>query len=437
MEADSYFLLVFILLLVLSALFSGTETAFLSLSDFDLNEFRKKATKRSLRTVKLLSNPKSLFVAIKFASLVVNTAIICVGFLLSQSLAHVLGIAFGFALVFVMGAIVILLFVISEFWSNLIVLSYHQAFAKRVSLPILLYYRMVNPFANIIAKIVTFLSTKLAVLNKSSYLNHHKIMAMVEDGDEVGNLEDSERAMIHSIFEFGETEVHEIMVPRIDMVCVEENINLEELTNLIKEKGHSRIPLYREGVDNILGIIHAKDLLRIIKEKESSEKIDLIALARPAYFVPESKKLHHLLKEFQQEKSHMAIVVDEYGGTAGLVTLEDVIEEIVGDIQDEYDQEPPLYRKLDENTFMVDAKIDLHELNEILEIEIPTEGEYESLGGFILSLTGYVPEEKEVVEYNSYKFVVEKIERNRIVWVKITRDKPELETEMNSNELDT
>ncbi len=436
METDPYplYILIFMFVLALSAFFAGTETAFLSLSDFDKKALKKKATKRSQRTLKLLGNSKTLLVSLKLTSIVVNTALICLSIPVSQFTARLFGIPFGFALLFVIGLIVITLFLINEIWANLIILSHNQGFAEFVSFPIMFYFKLTYPIANSIAKILTHLSIKFDVLKKNRFLNRNKIMAMVENGTEGSNLEDSERAMIHSIFEFGDTQVHEIMVPRIDMVCVDNNIILEDLIKLIKEKGHSRIPLYSEGIDNILGVIHAKDLLRIIDE--SPDKIDLNALARPAYFVPENKILHYLLKEFQQEKSHMAIVVDEYGGTAGLVTLEDVIEEIVGDIQDEYDQESPLYRKLDENTFLIDAKIDLHDLNDILESNLPTEGEYESLGGFILNQTGYVPEEKEVLEYNRYKFVIEKIDRNRIILVKVSKIINKLENEFNSIEVE-
>ena len=271
----------------------------------------------------------------------------------------------------------------------------------------MVYFFSVKPFVRLLARLFEFFSNKLDVSRKSTVFEHHKIMALVEDREENVGLEDNERAMIDSIFEFGETEVHEIMIPRIDIVGVEENISLEDLAKLIKNKGHSRIPLYTEGLDNILGIIHAKDLLAIIIYGEVG-KPDLKKLARPISFVPESKKLHHLLKEFQKEQQHMAIVVDEYGGTAGLVTLEDVLEEIVGEIQDEYDKEPPLYKKIDKNSFLIDAKIDLDELNEQLEMDLPTEGEYESLGGFIFSLTDYIPEQNEVVEYNNYPYMLKK-----------------------------
>ena len=433
MEEESFiiYIILFLSLYIFYALFSGTETAFFSLSEFDKQNLHKKATKSAFRVLNLLTNSKALLISIKFPLIILQAALFCLSIPFSNLTANYLGISFGLTLTLVVGLNILIVFVINSLWSNLIMLKYNQGFAEFVSYPLKFIYQITSPLSNAIAKLLTYLSIKFNVAQKSSYLANNKFITMVENGNEVSNLEDSERDMIYSIFEFGDTEVHEIMVPRIDMVCVDESVELEELSKLIQEKGHSRIPLMRESIDNILGVVHVKDLLHLVNKKD--EKIDLNDLARPAYFVPENKKLHNLLKEFQQEKSHMAIVVDEYGGTAGLVTLEDVIEEIVGDIQDEYDQEAPLFRKLDDSTFMVDAKIDLHDLNEFLELDLPTEGEYESLGGFILTLTGYVPQEKEEVRYDSYKFVVEKIDRNRIIQIKISKNKTKLENEPDSS----
>ena len=421
MVPESYFLLVviFISLLFISAFFSSAEVAFLSLSEVDLKELRKKATKRSKRTVQLWDNHHTFFIAIRFASLVAQISLVCTVILFSKIVAVFLDVSHALALVLMLSFFAIAVFTVNEIWAKF-VLKKNRSVAEFLSLPAMVYFFLVKPFVRLLARLFEFFSNKLDVSRKSTVFEHHKIMALVEDREENGGLEDNERAMIDSIFEFGETEVHEIMIPRIDIVGVEENISLEDLAKLIKNKGHSRIPLYTEGLDNILGIIHAKDLLAIIIDGKVG-KPDLKKLARPVSFVPESKKLHHLLKEFQKGQQHMAIVVDEYGGTAGLVTLEDVLEEIVGEIQDEYDKEPPLYKKIDENSFLIDAKIDLDELNEHLEMDLPTEGEFESLGGFIFSLTDYIPEQNEVVEYNNYTFIIEKIDRNRIIQVKLTR----------------
>jgi putative hemolysin len=234
-------------------------------------------------------------------------------------------------------------------------------------------------------------------------------------------LEEDERRMIHGVVELGETEVKEIMRPRLDMVCAEEDSSLEQIRELAKKYGHSRIPIYRGNIDSITGIIHVKDLY--LSESDRQQNVKLSSLARKAYFIPESKKVDELLREFKKDKIHMAIVVDEYGGTAGLVTLEDILEEIVGEIQDEYDKEVPPIRKLDQNTYRVDAKVSIEDLNETLDTTIEEKG-FETVGGFIYDLEGSVPEQGRVLKYQCdgcrLELLVEKVEGQRIRTVKIT-----------------
>jgi putative hemolysin len=206
----------------------------------------------------------------------------------------------------------------------------------------------------------------------------------------------------------------------MDMVCVEKDTPIQDILTLVKEKGHSRIPVYNEKVDNISGILFVKDLLPYMRGKK--EVPELLNLVRKAYFVPESKMIDELLREFQKERNHMAIVVDEYGGTAGLITLEDVIEEIVGEIRDEYDKETPLVKQIEKNVWLVDGKINIEDLNESLGLSIPTEEDYESLGGFIFSQIGRIPQEKEEVHYQNLHLIVEKVQRQRIKKVRLVRE---------------
>jgi putative hemolysin len=234
-------------------------------------------------------------------------------------------------------------------------------------------------------------------------------------------LEEEEKRMIHGVVELGETEVKEIMRPRPDMICAEEDYTLEQVKELAKNHGHTRIPVYRENIDHIIGIIHVKDLFLL--SADQAKKIKPSTLARKAYFIPESKKVDELLKEFKKNKMHMAIVVDEYGGTAGLVTLEDILEEIVGEIQDEYDREVPPIRKLQDRTYRVDAGVSIEDLNETLGTKIEEKG-FETVGGFIYDLEGSVPEQGSVLNYASgecrLELTIEKVEGQRINTVKIT-----------------
>jgi CBS domain containing-hemolysin-like protein len=238
---------------------------------------------------------------------------------------------------------------------------------------------------------------------------------------ETNVLEEEEKRMIHGVVELGETQVKEIMLPRPDMICAEESSTLKEMKELVKKYGHSRIPIYKGNIDHITGIIHVKDLfLHAVDQKEIT---NLFLLARKAYFVPESKKVDELLREFKRDKNHIAIVVDEYGGTAGLVTMEDILEEIVGEIQDEYDKESPPIQKLDEKTYRVDGKVSIEELNETLGTKIEEKG-FETVGGFIYDMVGSVPEQGKVFKYKSddteLNLMVEKLAGQRIKIIKIT-----------------
>ncbi len=250
------------------------------------------------------------------------------------------------------------------------------------------------------------------------FVTEAEILTLLSIGEKEGVLEKQEREMITGVLEFTDATVAEVMVPRVDMVAAECGKTVEEMVAFAEEAGHSRIPVYRGTVDNIVGVLYTKDLLKGIAEGKEQEKIE--GLLREAYFVPENKRLVDLLKEFQKKRMHLALVVDEYGGTSGLVTLEDLLEEIVGEIRDEYDTEEPLFRRVDAQTLRVDARIGLEELSELLGTELP-EGEYQTLGGLVMDLAGRVPKEGESVRHGHLEFVVEKVLRRRILNVKVIK----------------
>ena len=250
-----------------------------------------------------------------------------------------------------------------------------------------------------------------------------RVLETIEDavGSKEIDFEEDEKEMIHSIFELGETTVKEVMIPRVDMVCVEVNSELEYLRALAKDKGHSRFPVYREDIDNILGIATVKDLLFVNDLSETS----LEALIRPTFFIPENKKIDELLRGMRKRKMHMAIVLDEYGGTSGLVTLEDILEEIVGEIEDESDTLPPPILKLDNGSYSVDAAVSLKDLNEVIGSRLPEE-EFETVGGMIYDLVGSLPEEGYQVERHGLRFIVERVEGQRIEIVRVAFKREEV-----------
>ena len=227
---------------------------------------------------------------------------------------------------------------------------------------------------------------------------------------------EKEQELMDSIIDFSDKIVREVMVPRIDIVCVEINADLSKVVDELKKAGHSRIPVYEERIDNIQGLLYAKDILVLLSEDENT--YELRSLLREAYFVPEYKRIDELLREFQANRIHMAIVVDEYGGTAGLVTIEDIMEEVFGEILDEYDKEALLIKKLNDNSYILDARIPIDDLNELLDTTFE-DNDYESLGGMIYQLMGKIPRQQDATELSGYRFTVEQIRAQRILYVRV------------------
>jgi len=421
LDADpSTLIILFFLLLILSAFFSGSETAYFSINSIILEKLNGQKSRKARRVVRLLSHPRRLLITILIGNTLVNVAAASIATILTMQFCIRIGILESVGVVINIVIVTFLILVLSEISPKIFAVRNSEKFAKNVSLFVLGFYYLFSPFTVIIDKSISFLTGIFNVkeADEDRLLHTNEFQALLELGEEQGELEEEEKEMIHSIFEFGDTVVREIMVPRTDMVCVSSDTSIDELVSIIKEKGHTRIPVYQESIDKIEGIINAKDLIPLISN--SKKDFDLLKLARPAIFVPESKKIDDLLRLFQKKRQHMAVVVDEYGGTAGLVTLEDVIEEIVGEIRDEYDQEEQLlFRKLEENVFLVNAKIDIESLNELINIDIPTGEDYDTLGGFILELTGSVPQKNEVIRYGDYELIVQEVVHNRIIQVKI------------------
>jgi putative hemolysin len=246
----------------------------------------------------------------------------------------------------------------------------------------------------------------------------HVLLELVEAAEENGKLEDDDRELITSIFEFRDTIVREVMVPRVDMVCLEDDTTLVEAHRLFVEKGHSRIPVYHDDLDHIVGVLYAKDLLASVEKGPLGERRVREATHEPM-FVPETKRVAELLREFQKTRLHMAIVVDEYGGTSGLVTIEDLLEEIVGEIRDEYDTEPPLYEPDGRGGFVVDAKMPISEIEDDLGIALPEEEEYDTLGGYLFTRLGKVPAAGEVLRENGVEITVLEADERRIQKVRL------------------
>ena len=410
----------FIILLVLSAFFSSSEVAYFSLTENTVKTLKKSKKQNEKRVAALLSDSRKLLITIITGNTAVNVAIASIAALITNDAINNYNLSRYIVLFINIVIVTFVILIVSEIIPKVIAVKDSRKIAIKSSLILKFFHFLLYPLTFVLDGLTVALSGKYAKGHNKYLLSEKELRTLVDVGEEKGALKKDEKEMIHSIFELGETIVREIMVPRTDMVCIEEDATLTQILNLVKEKLHSRIPVYKEKVDNITGILYLKDLLPFIRKRNKSE-IDIAKLVHTPYFVPEQKKINELLREFQKEKIHMAIVVDEYGGTAGIVTLEDIIEEIVGEIQDEYDQETPLYTKIDDNTWSISGSMQIDELYEELNIELPDEEGIETLAGFLLGQFGNVPKQKEKVIWKNLEFIIEKVSKRRIQQVRLRR----------------
>jgi len=411
----------FIVMMIFSAFFSGSESAYFFLKPPDIRHLKERRAKshRARMALQLLEKPKRLLLSILIGNTLVNVAAATIAALFTSRLIRESVLSAGTGAVIEVVVVTLVLLIFSEVSPKVFAVKGALRFAERMAFPLRLAVTLLFPITILfewLTRAVTFL---FGVKQEVPFVNPEELKTLFEVGEEKGALDKYEKEMINSIFEFRDTTVREVMIPRMDMVCADVKNTIPEVLALIKDKGFSRIPVYQDTVDNIVGILFVKDLLPYMRGRKTAPP--LTDLLRKAYFVPESKLLDELLKEFKKEHNHMAIVVDEYGGTAGLVSLEDVLEEIVGEIRDEFDREKPLVRKLDGGSWLIDAKIDIEDLNHEIGLSFPAEEDFESLGGFIFSLVGHIPSEKEEVTYQDVRMTVEKVQGRRIKQVRLQR----------------
>ncbi|MCB9366144.1 MAG: HlyC/CorC family transporter [Calditrichaeota bacterium] len=421
---DAYILwslLAFLMLLVLSAFFSSAETALFSLTRSQIREISENTSEDpALRTLSsLLKDPRKLLINLLIGNTIVNIMAATVAAITTSRLVSRFG-ASEWVVFVVQGLVVtIVLLVCGEIIPKFAAVRNPLKWSRAIAAPLTLVSKLLFPFAVVITPIADGVARTFGVEKKKLWISEEEIKTLLEVGEEHGALEKNEREMIHSIFELGEITVREIMVPRTDMIALEVRTPITKVLDLLKQCGHSRLPVFEERVDNVIGILHAKDLMPFYP---FDKDVDLKKVIRQAHFVPEAKTIDELLKQFQETRIHMSIAVDEYGGTAGLVTLEDIIEEIVGEIQDEHDAERPLWTRIDENTILVDAKLDVEAVNEVLGDDvIPIDDDFDTLGGFLLSEIGDFPEAHTRVEYHNYEFIVEEVRRHRLGRIRIIR----------------
>lgn len=410
-------LVVLVILLMCSALISGAEVAFFSLSPSDLIETDAQVVDRKMATVlKLLSKPKKLLATILVANNTINIAIV----LLFASLGEVLfnGIAAQVRFFLEVVLITFLILIFGEILPKVYANRNNKKFAAFMAYPLRVLDVLFTPLSGPMRAGTLWIQNKLGE-QKTSFNVDQLSQALELTSEEDTTTE--EQKILQGIVSFGNTDVKQVMRPRMDVFALSQEDNYVNVLKEITENGYSRIPVYNESVDTITGILYVKDLLPHLEKKE----FDWASLVREPYFIPENKKLDDLLAEFKEKKSHLAIVVDEYGGTSGLISLEDIIEEIVGDISDEFDDENIIYSKLDENNWIFDGKTSLKDFYRIIKVEDDTifenkKGEAETVAGFVLEVSGGFPRKNEVINYNNYSFTVEAIDKKRIKQIKFT-----------------
>ncbi len=428
-------ILVLFVLIILNAFFAASEIALISLNDNKVKLMAEEGDKKAIQIEKLLKEPSKFLATIQIG-------ITLAGFLASAFAAD----SFAGRLVDVIKSTGVQ---IPEVWlKNIsvilitVILSYFtlvlgELVPKRIAMkkaepisafvvgPINLLSFLTSPFVKLLTLSTNFFVRLVGIDPNQDDRNitEEEIRMMIDMGEEKGTIDHSEKEMINNIFEFDNKIVTDIMTHRTDIVAIPMDASLSEIVSIISEEGFTRFPVYEDGIDNIVGILHAKDIIQYIDcDKVDKEGFQLEKIIRTPYYVPSSKITDDLFKELQRNKVHMAIIIDEYGGTAGIVTIEDLIEEIVGNIFDEYDEEEKNFEKQDETTFIINGIIDLDLVEDFFNIKLPVD-EYDTLSGFVIGQLGRIPEEGEQpeIEYNGLIFKVDEIEEKRISKVKVCK----------------
>ncbi len=424
-------LIILIILIFINAFFAATEMAFVSLNDAVIAKKAKEGDKKYKNIHNMLKEPSKFLATIQIG-------ITLAGFLSSafaseafaQRLAPVfynifpaisLNVYKTISIVIVTIILSYFTLVFGELVPKRLAMKHSEKIAK-FSIGIIRIISFITyPFVKFLTVSTNFIS-KLFGVNQvdEETVTEEEILMMVDVGEENGTIEEEEKEMINNVFEFNDRTVTEIMTPRTDIFAIDINSDIYKNIRLLDEYKYSRIPVYDDSIDEIVGILYIKDLIKVLN---SDKKIHLKSLIKPATFVPESKMINELFKDLQKSKQHLAIVLDEYGGTAGLVTMEDILEEIVGNIFDEYDDFENDYEKIDDNTYKISGSISIHDLKKVLKIDVP-EGDYDTLSGYLIENLGHIPEENEdaILELGNVTYKIETVEDKRIIWVKACKN---------------
>ena len=412
---ETYSLVILLIILVtMSAFFSASETALTAFNRSKLKAIAEKNQRKADLLKGWLKKPNEILTALLIGNNIVN--------ILASSIATMVAISIlgnnSRAIAISTGAMTILLLIFGEITPKVVAKAYSTHISNAVIKLVYMLSKLFLPISKILMVVSKLIARIFGVkIDEIAFLiTEEEIKSVVSVGEEEGVIEEEEKKMIHSIFEFTDTTVKEIMIPRTTVFAVEASKTLEEIWDVITGNGYSRIPVYEEGIDNIIGVFYIKDIFNVIRDGKLNMQVK--SFIREAYFVPETKAWVEKLEVFKKKHIHMAIVLDEYGGTSGIITIEDLIEEIVGDINDEFDIEhDEEIKKVADNKYIIDAMLDVEFLNEELSIDLPVSEDYDSLGGYIYSVLGRVPLEKDTITHDNGKVEIRvlEVDNRRIV----------------------
>ena len=408
MDTNFYIVAIFLVLILLSAFFSGTETAY-----FNIKSHRGDV---SPKLKDLLADPRSLLVSILTGNTIINVAIGSLAAIITYRISP------DNPNLILLQVIVVstVLIIFGEILPKTIAMRSSNKFANAVYYPLRFFIVLLYPLTLLLNGINKFV-LKLVPKEEKPFDTEEELEILAELGEEKGSLDEEESDMIRSIIKFDDKTVREIMTPRVDMLSLPSNSSIDDAMDLISKKQFSKIPLYKDNIDEVNGVVYAKDLVPYLIGSRPNVKLQ--SIARDVYFVPEQKPIDDLLNDFKEKKISLAIVVDEWGGTSGLVTLEDIVEEVMGEIRDPYDIENSPVSKLNDGNFIVDGKISIYDLEEEVEgMSFPEDRDYDTLGGLILDSLEDIPKEGEVVIHDEWRIEVLDLDGNRITKVQISKN---------------
>lgn len=424
MDPDSMWkFFITIICLFFSALFTASETALTSLNKLRIKQMIESKEKNAERINKLVDDPKRLLCAILIGKYLMNISA-------SSLITSIAIIRFGNkGIGITIGIMTFIILIFGEMVPKSLAAHSYESISSRLSGFVKFFMTILSPFSFLLSKITDSIIRILGgeIDNNQSFITQEEFKSMVNVGYREGVLDDEEKDIIHNVFEFSDTRVEDIMTPRTEMVAIEADTPYEEVLRIISEERYSRIPVYEETKDNIIGILYIKDLL-FQQNKIKETGFDLRKIIRQPHFTYESKPTKELFNEMRADRVHMSIVIDEYGGTEGIVTIEDLIEEIVGNIEDEYDKEIKDIEVIGENEYIVNGNVRLDEINEVLGLNIESDY-FDTIAGYVIGIIDRIPEEGEEIEYENIKFIIESIDRNRIDKIKILKLERKKETD--------